>query len=419
MSRLCGIDPLAKPRILVVDDDTAIRDLLNLMLTEEGYEVRTAASGLRAEEIILRGYYPDLVLLDSLMPEQDGPTTLRNLQHSYPGLKVVMLSGVTGTRQVVEAVKLGAYDYLAKPCHPSELLELVAGCLRRAPAAAGPAPLEITEELDEGVFLAASRALRELHEQALRIARTDLPVLILGESGTGKEAIARLIHKHSQRAERSFLKLNCAALPAELVESELFGYEQGAFTGANHNKRGKFEFVDHGTMLLDEIGELPSVLQAKLLQVLQDGTFERLGGRKTIKVDVRLIAATNVDMPRALANGTFREDLYYRLNACVLQVPPLRERPEDIPLLLRHYLAEYARLYNCTAPPISQALVEGCCRFPWPGNVRELCSFLKRLLMVRDESAMLRDLEDLTLHLPRRLQPGAGAVAARMDWNGG
>lgn len=406
--------------ILVVDDDAEICGMISLVLTGEGYVVRTAESGVLAEEIVRHGFLPDLVILDLIMPGQDGLTTLRHLQRSHPSIKVIILSGVTGTRQVVEAVKHGAYEYLGKPCRPSELVALVAECLGVTCTEQGKEYALLHEELDEGVFLAASHSMHVLYQQARRIAETDFPVLVLGESGTGKEVLARVIHKYSTRAERSFLKLNCAALPAELIESELFGYEQGAFTGASSNKPGKFELGHRGTVLLDEIGELSPLLQVKLLQVLQDGTFERLGGRKTIRVDVRVIACTNVDVPQALASGAFREDLYYRLNACVLQVPPLREREEDIPLLMRYYLDEYARLYLCPVLPISDTLMEACCKFPWPGNVRELCSFIKRFLMIRDEPAMLHDLEDLTLQLPRRLQMGVREThgpAPHSDWS--
>jgi transcriptional regulator with PAS, ATPase and Fis domain len=260
------------------------------------------------------------------------------------------------------------------------------------------------EEFDDVSFVATSEKMRLLYEQVKLVARTDVSVLILGESGTGKEVVSRLVHKLSNRSKKKFLKVNCAAMPDELLESELFGYEAGAFTGATTSKPGKFSLCDQGTMLLDEIGEMAPRLQAKLLQVLQDGTFERLGGRSTTRVDVRLLAATNIDVHQAMAQEKFRKDLYYRLNTFTLLIPPLRERPEDIPVLLAHYLALYAESYACSLPRPSAALLDACRTYPWPGNVRELCNFVKRMLMLGNEAAMIQELRE------RRLEPGAAVL---------
>jgi two-component system response regulator AtoC len=258
----------------------------------------------------------------------------------------------------------------------------------------GAAPPMDAEELDENLFfVAAGAAMKRVRTQAAQVAKINVPVLLLGESGAGKEVVARLIHKLSPRAHRTFLKVNCAALPAELLESELFGYEPGAFTGANRPKPGKFELCNHGSILLDEIGEMPPALQAKLLHVLQDQQFSRLGGRATISVDVRILAATNIDIPQAIASKRLREDLYYRLNAFTISVPPLRERREEIPFLLKHFMRVQAEQYGRTALPISGALVEACMRYPWPGNLRELENMVKRYLILGDEAVILSELE--------------------------
>ena len=234
--------------------------------------------------------------------------------------------------------------------------------------------------------------MREIESQCRLVARADIPVLILGESGTGKEVAAMLIHKMSARSQRSFLKVNCAAMPADLLESELFGYEQGAFTGAVKSKPGKFEICDKGTILLDEIAEMPPALQAKLLQVLQDGSFARLGSRASVKVDVRVIAATNIDIKEAIAHKTFREDLYYRLNGFTLEMPPLRERIEEVPILCQHFMRKVAAKYECDPLPISPALMQALTSHTWPGNLRELENTIKRYLVLADEQAIMNEL---------------------------
>lgn len=249
------------------------------------------------------------------------------------------------------------------------------------------------EVLNDGSsFLAASRAMRSIREQIEKLADYDVPVLILGESGTGKEVVARLLHARSARARHSFLKVNCAALPGALLESELFGYERGAFTGAVRGNPGKFELCKSGTILLDEIGEIPPTLQAKLLHVLQDKTVCRLGGNTTVKVEARVIAATNVDICEALESGALRQDLYYRLNTFVLRVPPLRSRPEEIPALLNHFIGRFARLYGCHVTSPSTRLIAACLQYPWPGNIRELQSFTQRFLIQGDEGLSIREL---------------------------
>jgi two-component system response regulator AtoC len=246
---------------------------------------------------------------------------------------------------------------------------------------------------DGSVFVFSSPAMLRIREQISKIANFDLPVLILGESGSGKEVVARLIHSWSSRAQRRFLKVNCAALPETLLESELFGHERGAFTGATRFNPGKFQFCDSGTILLDEIGEMPPAVQAKLLHVLQDKTYSRLGAHAPISVDVRIIAATNVDILKALESGGLRKDLYYRLNTFVISVPPLRSRQEEIPLLLEHIIRRFATEYGCPVIPVSHRLMETCINYPWPGNIRELQSFVQRLLIQRDENQALQELQ--------------------------
>src|SRR5206468_3709389 len=255
---------------------------------------------------------------------------------------------------------------------------------------------EVEELCDDVFFVAASPAMRKVRSQSALVANVDIPVLLLGESGTGKEVVARLIHKLSPRAHRTFLKVNCAAVPADLLESELFGYEAGAFTGATRAKPGKFEQCNKGTILLDEIGEMSAPLQAKLLHVLQDGSFSRLGGRANVTVDVRVLAATNINIQEAIANKTLREDLYYRLNAFTMQIPPLRERREEIPLLLKHFMNRLSERY--AHPPLgySERLLRSCMQYHWPGNLRELGNFVKRYLVLQDEAMAISELEAKT-----------------------
>jgi DNA-binding NtrC family response regulator len=287
-------------------------------------------------------------------------------------------------------MRLGAHDYLTKPFQKAELDAVINQCLGQGK---GPIGGEVEEVCDDVFFIAASPAMRKIRSQAALVANVDIPVLLLGESGTGKEVLARLIHKLSPRAHRTFLKVNCAAVPADLLESELFGYEPGAFTGATHAKPGKFELCNKGTILLDEIGEMPPALQAKLLHVLQDQQFSRLGSRSVIKVDVRILAATNIDIPQALAAKRLREDLYYRLNAFTLQLPPLRERKEEIPVLLRHFMTRMAERYARPQLPLSPAMLAACQAHPWPGNLRELNNFLKRYLILGDENLAVAELQ--------------------------
>jgi DNA-binding NtrC family response regulator len=379
----------ATANVLLVDDEPGMLRYIRTLLEVDNYKVETASTGEEALERVQKGYRPELVLLDLLMPGIDGLQTLEQLRQLHPAAKVVMLSCVSDTRKVVQAIRLGAQDYLTKPFQKAELDAVIDQCLGTNQQ---NYPGEVEELADDTFFIAASPAMRKLRSQAALVANVDIPVLMLGESGTGKEVMARLIHKLSPRAHRTFLKVNCAAVPADLLESELFGYEAGAFTGANHAKPGKFEICNKGTILLDEIGEMPPSLQAKLLHVLQDQQFSRLGSRSVIKVDVRILAATNINIPEALANKRLREDLYYRLNAFTLQVPPLRDRKEEIPILLKHFMAHMAEQYARPQLPFSPELMQACMNYSWPGNLRELNNFVKRYLVLGDDKLAINEL---------------------------
>ncbi len=375
--------------ILLVDDEPGMLRYIRTLLEVDEYKVETASSGEEAVERVQKGLQPDLVLLDVLMPGIDGLQTLEQLRQLQPSVKVVMLSCVNDTRKVVQAMRLGAHDYLTKPFQKAELDVVIDQCLGATQQTyAG----EVEELCDDVFFVAASPAMRKIRSQAALVANVDIPVLLLGESGTGKEVLARLIHKLSQRAHRTFLKVNCAAVPGDLLESELFGYEAGAFTGATHPKPGKFEICNKGTILLDEIGEMPPLLQAKLLHVLQDQQFSRLGSRSVIKVDVRILAATNINIPEALATKHLREDLYYRLNAFTLQIPPLRERKEEVPILLKHFMSRMSERFARSPLPLTQVLLGACQEYAWPGNLRELSNFVKRYLILGDEKLAVAEL---------------------------
>lgn len=382
-----------KSKILLVDDEPGMQRYIKTLLEIDDHEVELASTGEQALDVLQKGTAPQLVLLDLLMPGIDGLETLEGMRKLQPNLKVVMLSCVNDTKKVVQAMRLGAVDYITKPFQKAELDAVIDQCL-------GTNQQNYTGEVedlgDEIFFVAASPNMRKLRSQAALVANVDIPVLMLGESGTGKEVMARLIHKLSPRAHRTFLKVNCAAVPADLLESELFGYEQGAFTGATHAKPGKFELSNKGTILLDEIGEMPPSLQAKLLHVLQDQQFSRLGSRSVIKVDVRILAATNINIPEALANKRLREDLYYRLNAFTLHIPPLRERREEVPILLKHFMTQLSEQYARPPLPFSPELLQACAVYPWPGNLRELGNFVKRYLVLGDERLAINELKPRT-----------------------
>lgn len=381
--------------VMVVDDEPSMLRYLRTLLELDSYAVEAFSSGNEALQRIHSGLIPDVVLLDLLMPDMDGLETLTQLRALHPRAKVVMLSCVSDTRKVAHAIRLGACDYLSKPFEKAALDAALKQCFDAHEQVLSPeaGPGDIEEVSEDLYFVAAGPVMRRIRAQVGLVAKVDVPLLLLGESGTGKEVLAHLIHRMSARAHRTFLKVNCAALPADLLESELFGYEPGAFTGANRAKPGKFELCNKGTILLDEIGEMPPQLQAKLLHVLQDQQFSRLGSRSMVKVDVRILAATNINIEEALATRKLREDLYYRLNAFTIQLPPLRDRRDEIPLLLKHFMSNLAERYGRPPLPITAALQQACVRHHWPGNLRELGNFVKRYLVLGDEELALAELE--------------------------
>src|SRR5271157_4882114 len=387
-----------KDKILVVDDEPSIRKYLQTLLEVDGYDVETVSTGKEAIEKVSKGARPDFVILDVLMPEMSGLDTLKELMQVDRTLNVIMLSCSNEVGTVVEAIRIGAHDYLTKPFEKSELDAAMLKSRQKKELASENQALrdycdQVTEDLS---FLAASPQMVRIRQQILQIAPVDVPVFICGESGVGKEVVARMIHLRSKRRNQAFIKVNSAALPGELLESELFGFEQGAFTGAIRAKPGKFEMANKGTIFLDEIAEMSTHLQAKLLHVLQDGQFSRLGARSVVNVDVRVLAATNMEVKEAMRSGRFREDLYYRLNVLSIHIPPLRERTSEIPLLFRHFLVKYSEKYQKFAPEPSKHLMEAALRYPWPGNLRELENFVKRYVILEDDEGSFRELLEMT-----------------------
>lgn len=387
----------AQEKILVVDDEPSIRKYLQTLLEIEGHQVHTVTCGSEALERIGEGERPDLIILDVLMPEMDGLETLRRMMQMDRLLNVIMLSCSNEVSTVVEAIRLGASDYLTKPFEKSDLDAAMLKCKqKRDLRAENEALREYCEQITEDLsFLAASPQMVKIRQQILQIAPVDVPIFISGESGVGKEVVARMIHMRSPRAHQAFIKVNCAALPSELLESELFGYEQGAFTGAVRSKPGKFEMANKGTIFLDEIAEMSPNLQAKMLHVLQDHQFSRLGGRALVQCDVRVLAATNMNVREAMQTGRFREDLYYRLNVFSINVPPLRERTREIPVLFKHFLEKYSEKYKRQTQGPSDHLLEAAMRYPWPGNLRELENFVKRYVILEDDESSFRELLEM------------------------
>src|SRR6266849_3556592 len=380
-----------KEKILVVDDEPSIRKYLQTLLEVDGFEVEAVSSGREALARVNKGERPDFIILDVLMPEMNGLETLKEMMQVDRSLNVIMLSCSNEVGTVVEAIRIGAHDYLTKPFEKSELDAAMLKSRQKKQLTTENQALrdycdQVTEELS---FLAAS-------PQMVQIAPVDVPVFICGESGVGKEVVARMIHLRSSRRNQPFVKVNCAALPGELLESELFGFEQGAFTGAVRAKPGKFELANKGTIFLDEIAEMSTHLQAKLLHVLQDHQYSRLGGRHMVETDVRVLAATNVDVQEAMKTGKFREDLYYRQNVLSILVPPLRERTAEIPLLFRHFLEKYTEKFGKTSQGPSKHLLDAAVNYPWPGNLRELENFVKRYVILEDDEGSLRELIEMS-----------------------
>src|ERR1700752_4324526 len=401
-----------KEKVLVVDDEPSIRKYLQTLLEVDGLEVETVSSGKEALNKVTKGERPDFIILDVLMPEMNGIDTLKELMEIDRSLNVIMLSCSNEVGTVVEAIRIGAHDYLTKPFEKNELdAAMLKSRQKKQWAHENQALRDYCDQVTEALsFLAASPQMVRIRQQILQIAPVDVPVFVCGESGVGKEVVARMIHLRSKRRNQAFIKVNCAALPGELLESELFGFEQGAFTGAVRAKPGKFELANKGTIFLDEIAEMSVHLQAKLLHVLQDHQYSRLGGRHLVETDVRVLAATNVDVHEAMKTGRFREDLYYRLNVLSINVPPLRERTSEIPLLFKHFLEKYSEKFGKTMQTPSKHLLEAAINYPWPGNLRELENFVKRYVILEDDEGSLRELVKMSASRQRTLPKTEPAV---------
>jgi len=384
-----------KPLVMVVDDDLAMCAFMRTFLSARGY---TAATVTNADEAVRRFHAerPAAVLLDMVMPgEMDGLAALAAFKKIDREVPIIVVSGQGGTHTVVQAMKLGATDFVCKPFEDHQVEVLLAAAVRQRQLSQEVATLraQLNEQSKSSMLFGHSEKMAEVRDLIERVSDTDVTVLIRGESGTGKELVARALHERSLRKDRAFVKVNCAALPTELLESELFGFEKGAFTGAIQQKPGKFEFANHGTMFLDEIGEISYPLQAKLLQVLQDGEFSRLGGKNDVQVDVRLVAATNRDLETAVAAGQFREDLYFRLNVVTINLPSLRERREEIPVLTEFFLKKYSVQYKKPVNSISAELSRQFMHYEWPGNVRQLENVIKRMVVLGSESGIAKELQ--------------------------
>ncbi len=367
-------------RLLIIDDEASIRDVLVQLFEYDGHEVAAAADG--REGLELHGSFrPDVTFLDVKMPRMDGLETLERIRADDPSAVVVMISGHGTIDTAVEATRKGAFDFLEKPLDSDRLLVTLRNALGlRGLSDEVEALRQEVESRHE--IVGSSFPIRRVLERIERVAPTDARVLITGENGTGKELVARAVHRLSGRADRPFVEVNCAAIPSELIESELFGHMKGSFTGAVGDRAGKFEQADGGTLFLDEVGDMSLAAQAKVLRALEEGTITRVGGSKAIAVDVRVVAATNKDLEKAIAEGDFREDLYYRLNVVPVEVPPLRERRDDIPMLIRHFVERTARNDRVRPKPFSDEAIRQLQGLPWPGNVRELRNTVERLLIL-------------------------------------
>jgi two-component system nitrogen regulation response regulator NtrX len=393
-----------KSRILVIDDEAEIRRSVRMILEYEGYEVVEASSGPEGLAMAEREA-PDLVFLDIKMPGMDGLDALQRIRASNETLPVVIISGHGTVSTAVEATKAGAFDFIEKPLASERVLVTIRNALDQTRLRDENKSLKRAVEVRHQM-IGESLPLKQVWDAIKRAAPTNATVLLLGESGSGKELVARSIHRNSLRSRDRFVQVNCAAIPEELIESELFGHEKGSFTGATEKQIGKFEQADHGTIFLDEVGDMSAKTQAKVLRVLQEGEVERLGSARTIKVDVRVIAATNKDLEAEIEKGNFREDLYFRLSVIPIRVPPLRDRPEDIPALVRHFADLFSRDNNRRPQRFTQAALEHMQKARWKGNVRELRNTVERLIiMTPGETIDVDDLRDIV-----RLEPKAGPV---------
>ena len=372
-----------RKRVLAIDDEPSMTEWLRMLLESAGYDVRTALIGARGEEFF-RTWRPDAVVTDMLLPDVDGIDLVRKFKQLDPNAEVIVITGQGNIPRSVEAVKAGAYDFLEKPIDPERLLDKLEKAMKQRSL------VDENEQLKQKLqdrykfqnVVGKSRKMEELFDLVESVAASEANILIQGENGTGKELIANAIHYNSKRAKGPFIKINCAAIPKDLIESELFGYKKGAFTGATMDKEGLLELAEGGSLLLDEIGEMPSYLQTKLLRVLQEREYRPIGSERIVHVDFRLICATNVDLDAALRDGRLREDLYFRINTITLRVPPLRERTEDIPLLCDYFLEKFRQRYQRNVRTLAPSVYHLLIRNRWPGNVRELENAIERAVLV-------------------------------------
>jgi two-component system nitrogen regulation response regulator NtrX len=409
------VSPAAKAKVLIIDDEESVRSSLKMIFEYEGYDVVLAANGEAGLKIAERES-PDLIFLDIKMPQMDGMEVLKRLKEMDDQVPVIMISGHGDVATAFTASKLGAYGFIEKPPETERILLDARNALNQRLLVTENRRLKLT--FDERYrMVGTSDALQKVAEDIKRAAPTGATVLIMGESGVGKELVARAIHRNSLRREGAFVQVNCAAIPEELIESELFGHEKGSFTGATEKQIGKFELADKGTIFLDEVGDMSLRTQAKVLRVLQEGEVERIGSQKTIQVDVRVIAATNKRLEDAIEKGDFREDLYFRLSVIPITVPPLRERTEDITALVQHFVRQFTAENNFRAKTFSPEAMDVLRRHPWRGNVRELRNTIERLLiMVPDDTVRPEHLSDVLRRAPSEGAAPSEAAGSLRDF---
>jgi len=376
-------------KILIVDDEESLREVLTIMLHREGYHVKSAADGAQALVRLNESRF-DLIVSDIKMPKVNGIDLLKEIKERHPETLVMMITAFSSTEEAVEAMRQGAYDYITKPFQNDEIRLLIRNALEKSQLLKENTALkaELGQRLSFGSLIGKSRRMQEIYTLIERVADSRTSILITGESGTGKELVAKAIHHNSPRRDKVFVPINCGAIPENLLESELFGHEKGSFTGATQSKQGLFEIASEGTLFLDEIGELPMPMQVKLLRVLQEQELRRVGGTRNLKVNVRVVAATNKDLDVEVRDGRFREDLYYRLNVIHLDLPPLRERKDDIPELVKHFLVRYA---GESPPLISEKLMQMLIGYDWPGNIRELENTIERCVVLGRSDELSED----------------------------
>jgi nitrogen regulation protein NR(I) len=403
---------------LIIDDDDQLRKSFEKLLIEEGYAVQSAPSGETGLKRIKEAI-PDLVILDMRLPGMNGLEVFQAIHEIEPKLPVIIMTAYGTTETAIEATKMGAFDYLLKPFDIPEMLGVIEQALDASRFMRSPVDMDATpDKATREAIVGRSKPMQDVYKAIGRVSPTDATVLIRGESGTGKELVARAVYQHSLRASKPFLVINCVAIPENLLESELFGYEKGAFTGASHRRVGKIEQADGGTVFLDEIGDMPATIQAKILRLLQERSLERLGGRETIPVDVRIIAATNRDLEKALAQGRFREDLYYRLKVVTISLPPLRERSTDIPCLTEYFLSRYAAEVGMDNPGLTEEAQSMLSSLSWPGNVRELANTIQKMLIFSRGTPLCP--EEITRAvsgtIPGKRKDGQDGEAAIRQW---